>query len=122
MWARGDRDALRSALDNVVRNAVRHAPEGTRVGISLAATPEGAEIRVGDRGPGVPEGSLAAIFEPFVRVESAREREPGGAGLGLAIAARAVRLHGGTIGAVNRPEGGLEVALRLPAGPRPAGG
>jgi len=121
LWARGDRDALRSALDNVVRNAVRHAPEGTRVELSLAGTPEGAEIRVADRGPGVPEGSLGTIFEPFVRVESAREREPGGAGLGLAIAARAVRLHGGTIGAVNRPQGGLEVVLCLPAGPRPAG-
>ena len=109
-----DADALRSALENVVRNAVAHTREGTAVRIAVARTGAGAEIAVADRGPGVPEAALGSLFEPFFRVEEARERARGGAGLGLAIAARAVRLHGGEIAARNLPEGGLEILLRLP--------
>jgi two-component system sensor histidine kinase CpxA len=72
-------------------------------------------IRVLDSGPGVPEESLAKIFEPFYRLDDARNRLTGGAGLGLAIADRAVRLHGGQLSASNRKEGGLEVEIRFPA-------
>jgi two-component system sensor histidine kinase CpxA len=73
-----------------------------------------AVIRVTDRGPGVPQESLDKLFRPFYRLDDARERQTGGVGLGLAITERAVRLHGGTVRATNRPEGGLMVEIRLP--------
>ena len=111
----GDADALRSALENVVRNAVHYTPDGGEVRVAVARDGHWAAARVSDTGPGVPEEHLEAVFRPFFRVEEARDRQHGGAGLGLAIASRAVRLHGGTITARNRPSGGLEVEIRLPA-------
>ncbi len=110
---------LRSALENVVRNAVAHAPVGTGVDVVLAVTAAAgnggaAVITVRDRGPGVPEAELDRVFEPFHRVSEARERESGGVGLGLAITRRAVEWHGGSVAASNHPEGGLEVSIRLP--------
>ena len=110
----GDPDDLRSALENVVRNAVTHSPEGARVKVRVAADGPCATIAVADSGPGVPESALGSLFDPFFRVEEARERPRGGAGLGLAITARAVRLHGGEATARNLPSGGLEILLRLP--------
>jgi two-component system sensor histidine kinase CpxA len=74
-----------------------------------------AVIRVLDSGPGVPNDALEKIFQPFYRLDDARNRQTGGAGLGLSIADRAVRLHGGQMRASNRPEGGLEVEIRIPA-------
>ncbi len=68
-----------------------------------------------DSGPGVPEKDLSLIFEPFYRVGAARDRAGGGEGLGLAIAARAVAVHGGAIEASNLPSGGLAVCVELPA-------
>jgi len=111
----GDAEALRSALENVVRNAVHYSDAGGTVEVAVTRTGGEVAIAVRDAGPGVPEQHLAEVFEPFFRVEEARDRRRGGAGLGLAIAARAVRLHGGTIAARNRAGGGLEVELRLPA-------
>lgn len=111
----GQRQVLRSAIENVVRNAIACTANGSEVLIRVEASSDEAVVSVSDRGPGVPEGELAAVFEPFYRVEHARERGRGGAGLGLAITARAVALHGGSVEARNRPEGGLEVELRLPA-------
>ena len=105
---------LRSAVENVVRNAVRHAPEATAVRVSLRCAGGEAVIRVEDEGAGVPEESLKDIFRPFYRVGDARDRETGGAGLGLAITERAVRLHGGTVGAANLPGRGFAVEMRLP--------
>jgi two-component system sensor histidine kinase CpxA len=110
---------LRSALENVVRNAIAHAPAGTGVDVSLAvATAAGnggaAVIAVRDHGTGVPEAELESVFEPFHRVSEARERSSGGVGLGLAITRRAVEWHGGSIAAANHPDGGLEVTIRLP--------
>jgi two-component system sensor histidine kinase CpxA len=113
----GDPDALRSALDNVVRNAVRHTGEASTVRIAVEAGATAVTVAVDDQGPGVPGAALGSLFEPFFRVEEARERDRGGAGLGLAIAARAVRLHGGDIVARNRREGGLVVTISLPAVP-----
>jgi len=79
------------------------------------AEPEAAEVIVRDHGPGVPDKDLKLIFEPFYRVEAARDhRNGGGEGLGLAIAARAVSLHGGEIEARNFPGGGLAVSITLP--------
>jgi two-component system sensor histidine kinase CpxA len=70
-------------------------------------------LQVADRGPGVPEASLESIFRPFYRLDFSRQRATGGYGVGLAIADRAVRLHGGEVTAKNRPGGGLTVELRL---------
>jgi two-component system sensor histidine kinase CpxA len=111
---RGDRELLRQAIENVVRNALRYAPEGTSVEIAVAATPEEVSVTVRDRGPGVPAGELSAIFRPFHRVSDGRERESGGAGIGLAITERAIRRHGGTVRAENAAGGGLSVRIGLP--------
>ncbi|HHQ48322.1 MAG TPA: ATP-binding protein, partial [Acidobacteria bacterium] len=92
---------------------------GSTVELGVAAEGELIVVRGRDHGPGVAEESLARLFEPFYRVETARERGAGGTGLGLAIARRAVEGHGGTIRARNHPQGGLEVTLELPAA-RPA--
>ncbi|HEV7903997.1 MAG TPA: ATP-binding protein [Pyrinomonadaceae bacterium] len=110
---------VRSAIENVVRNAVRHTAEGTAVEIALTCevvnNRREALIRVRDHGAGVPEAALDKIFQPFYRVEEARDRQTGGSGLGLAIAARAMRLHEGRITATNAADGGLSVEMRLPA-------
>jgi signal transduction histidine kinase len=114
----GDEEILRRAIENVARNAVRFAPEGTAVEVTLARAEDETIIRVRDHGPGVPEEHLRAIFEPLHRVQPDRDRKTGGAGLGLAIAERAVRRHGGTIDAANASDGGLVVTIRLPAARR----
>jgi two-component system sensor histidine kinase CpxA len=116
-----DPDLLRSAIENAVRNATRYTAEGTTVEVQLerqqALKGNGEEIvvRVLDSGPGVPKEALAKIFEPFYRLDDARNRQTGGAGLGLSIADRAIRLHGGQLRASNRREGGLEIEIRIPA-------
>jgi two-component system sensor histidine kinase CpxA len=116
-----DPDLLRSAVENVVRNATRYTTEGTTVEVRLerqpAANGEEIVVRVLDCGPGVPDEALQKIFEPFYRLDDARNRKTGGAGLGLSIADRAIRLHGGQLRASNRKEGGLEVEIRIPAAP-----
>ncbi len=115
----GDPELLRSAIENIVRNAIRYTAEDTVVEIRLerqeAAKGSEAVIRVLDAGPGVPADALEKIFQPFYRLDDARNRQTGGAGLGLSIADRAVRLHAGQVHASNRPEGGLEVEIRIPA-------
>jgi two-component system sensor histidine kinase CpxA len=111
----GSPELLRSAVENVVRNALRHTAPGSEVEITLATRDSTAEITVRDHGPGVPEGELQNLFRPFYRISGARERDTGGVGLGLAITDRAIRLHGGTVGAANAPDGGLLVKIRVPA-------
>jgi signal transduction histidine kinase len=99
----------------VVRNAVRYTAPGTPVEISLSRQNGWATIDVRDWGPGVPETELKNLFLPFYRVAGARERQTGGAGLGLAIADRVVRLHGGSISAENLAGGrGFQIEIRLP--------
>jgi len=110
----GDPELLRSAFENVIRNALRYGPSGSVVEVA-ARRGDSIEVTVRDHGPGVPEKDLKLIFEPFYRVDAARDRAVGGEGLGLAIAARALEVHGGSIVARNVPAGGLEVAMRLPA-------
>jgi signal transduction histidine kinase len=114
-----DPDLLHSAIENVVRNATRYTAEGTTVEVRLerqsAANGEEIVVSVRDSGPGVPNEALQKIFEPFYRLDDARNRQTGGAGLGLSIADRAIRLHGGQLRASNRKEGGLEVEIRIPA-------
>jgi two-component system sensor histidine kinase CpxA len=114
----GVEELLRSAVENVVRNAVRFTAEGTAVEIALkrqnGSGDNFAVISVRDRGNGVPEESLEKIFRPFYRTEDARDRQSGGGtGLGLAITERAVRMHGGSVQATNAPGGGLSVEMKL---------
>ena len=109
----GQPELLRRAVENVVRNAIRHAPGDTAVEIGLERLGDVAAITVRDYGPGVPDHLLGAIFEPFVRVEGDRSRTSGGVGLGLAIARRAVDLHRGKISAQNAHPG-LLVRIELP--------
>ena len=107
---------LHSAIENVIRNAIKYTKPDTAVEISMledAADPDSIIIQIRDHGPGVPEEMLSRILEPFVRVEEARDRSSGGHGLGLAIADRAVRLYGGEIVARNEPDGGLSILIRL---------
>jgi two-component system sensor histidine kinase CpxA len=114
----GSADLLRSAIENIVRNAVRYTQEETQVEISLHQASRDhrpyAHITVRDHGPGVPEESLEELFRPFYRVGDARDRQSGGVGLGLAIADKIIRLHGGTLTASNAREGGLQMDLHLP--------
>lgn len=110
----GIEQLLRRAIENVIRNAVQYTPEGTEVEVALRIDSGDAVVTVRDRGTGVPESALTKIFHPFYRVDEARDREAGGVGLGLAIAERAVRLHGGRVTATNADGGGLIVTISLP--------
>lgn len=110
----GQGQLLHSAIENVVRNAVRHTIDGSAVVVRLNQNGTQAELTIDDQGPGIPEDYLQAVFEPFVRVSQARERASGGYGLGLAIAKRVIEASKGSISALNRPEGGLRVRIELP--------
>jgi two-component system sensor histidine kinase CpxA len=112
----GSPELLRSALENVIRNAIRYTAPGTVVLVELQCTRNNTSVTVSDSGPGVPEKDLPHLFEPFYRVAEARDRTSGGTGLGLAITERTVRLHRGTIEALNRPKGGLSVCMSFPEG------
>jgi two-component system OmpR family sensor kinase len=120
----GQPELLHRAIENVVRNAVKHTAAGSSVDVATTliardaesapgnAPPAGAwRLRVSDHGPGVPAAELAAIFEPFFRGGASTGD---GHGLGLAIAKRVVETHGGSIAAANRPAGGLTVEIVLP--------
>jgi two-component system sensor histidine kinase CpxA len=109
----GHQALLRSALENVVRNAIRYTAPGTPVEVTAQCGGEKISIVVRDHGPGLPESELTKVFRPFYRVENARDRDSGGTGLGLAITERVVRLHGGNVVARNHPSGGLSVEIQL---------
>jgi signal transduction histidine kinase len=116
----GDEQLLRSAIENVVRNAVSYTAEATAVEVSLRCQgDEGGQavISVLDKGAGIPQAALAEIFRPFYRVGDARDRQSGGIGLGLSISHRAVQAHGGTVKASNARSGGLLVEIFLPLTP-----
>jgi signal transduction histidine kinase len=109
----GDPELLRRSIENVLRNAIRYSPRDSAVEVSESAKNGRAVIRIRDYGPGVPENSLARLFDAFYRVDSDRNRGSGGIGLGLSIARRAIELHKGSIRAVNA-QPGLEVTMELP--------
>jgi len=113
----GNRELLHSAIENVLRNAVKYSPAGTSVEVGVSAPQSELQILVRDHGPGVPGGDLQRIFEPFYRVAESRDRDSGGEGIGLAITARVFEAHGGAATARNLAEGGLEVRLVLPLPP-----
>jgi signal transduction histidine kinase len=108
-----DRELLRRAAENVLRNAIRYAPEGTPIETTLEMSGAAALITFRDYGPGVPQELLPKIFTPFFRVDASRDNATGGVGLGLSIAQRAVDLHHGKLRARNA-EPGLLVSIELP--------
>jgi two-component system sensor histidine kinase CpxA len=111
----GYRSALLSAIENVVRNALRHGTGSSVVTVVLDATADDVLIDIEDDGPGVDDADLSKLFEPFFRTRASAEANGnGGTGLGLAIAQRAIELNEGHIEARNRESGGLAVAIRLP--------
>ncbi len=106
---------MRRALENIIRNAIRYTKEGTEVLVSIETKDKShIKISICDQGPGVPEDKLERLFEPFVRLSEARDRDSGGYGLGLAIAQRSITFHQGEIIASNREQGGLCVDVILP--------
>jgi two-component system sensor histidine kinase CpxA len=109
---------LRGAVENVVRNAVRHTAERTRVDVSLGRREmtDGARavIQVRDHGPGVPADAVATLFVPFNQVLADGPSNPERTGLGLAITRRTFEVHGGSATAANAPGGGFVVTLELP--------
>src|ERR1019366_8770195 len=111
--ALGSRELMRRAMENVVRNAIRYSPEKSAIQVSITDTEREATIVVRDYGPGVPQDALVRIFDPFFRVEEARDLNSGGSGLGLSIAKRAVQVHHGTITAENASPG-LRVQITIP--------
>jgi signal transduction histidine kinase len=115
----GNRELLHSAIENVVRNAIHHSPPHTQVKVTLLGNNGQVKVRVEDEGPGVPENALSRLFEPFFRVDESRGTT-NGFGLGLAIAARAVAAHGGSIEAHNLQPHGLQVEIQLPTAPEAA--
>ncbi len=116
----GHAEALRWAVENVLRNALAHTARDTEIEVSLWADERIARVIVRDRGPGVPEEALDAIFRPFYRVAADRDRRTGGAGVGLAITERVARRHGGSAYARAREGGGLEVTIELPRAREPS--
>jgi signal transduction histidine kinase len=110
---RGAPDLLWSAIENVIRNAIKHSPEGGVIGIGVRADADRLQLSVSDRGLGVAQADLASIFQPFFR-SHATSNNVDGHGLGLAIAQRVVDAHRGTISASNRDGGGLRVEITLP--------
>ena len=114
----GAREMLRGAVENVVRNAVRHTPNQTTVEISMDRIEVGgqtlAAIQVRDHGPGVPEDSVRDLFTPFHRFTPTATSSMDGTGLGLAITKRTFEVHGGHVYAANASDGGFVVRLELP--------
>lgn len=123
---RGQPEMLRRALENIVRNSIRYTPPGESIEVEISKkTVEGPKteskgfvdhvtVCIQDRGPGISEANLPHIFRPFYRVDMSRDGRTGGFGVGLAIAERAVQIHGGSIHAANRDGGGLSVEIILP--------
>jgi len=111
---RGDAAALRRAIGNLVENAVKYTPRGGKVELGLTVEDGAAVVSVADTGIGVEPADAERIFEPFVRLDAARSRDTGGAGLGLAIARSVVVAHGGTLTVESRAGSGSRFTIRLP--------
>ena len=114
----GDRRLLARALDNVLRNAKKYAQ--SRIVVQARSVGDKVEIVIDDDGPGIPEAEREHIFEPFYRLDRSRDRATGGFGLGLAIARKAILLHGGTVHAATAEAGGARFVMRIPATSTPA--
>lgn len=108
----GDDVLLETMLENLIRNAVRFSPKGTRVGVAVEPSGDAVAIRVSDCGPGIAPEFLESTFDWFF--DAPESRSPVGLGFGLAIARRVAEHHGGTLSLANRPEGGCEFQARIP--------
>lgn len=109
-----DRDAMSRVITNLLSNAVKYTPRGGEILITVEDTANETLFKVEDNGPGIPESELPYIFERLFRADKSRNRETGGAGIGLAIVKSIVSAHGGTVTAENRPGGGCRFTVRLP--------
>ena len=110
----GNAVLLHSALENVIRNAIRYTDENTCVELSMSTdNTDHVILNIRDYGPGIPDDMLTRIFEPFVRVGEARDRTSGGYGLGLAIANKAISLHSGSITAHHETGIGITMVIKL---------
>ena len=110
----GQPELVSRAVENILRNAIRYTSADGRVFLQVEKHKDNIVIRIEDEGEGVPDNSLKRLFEPFYRVETSRNQQSGGYGVGMAIADQAIRAQGGTIEASNRPTGGLRVDINLP--------
>ena len=110
----GQPELVSRSVENILRNAMRYTPDDAGVFLQVENYKDTVVIRIEDEGEGVPEDSLKHLFEPFYRVESSRNQQSGGYGVGMAIAEQAIRAQGGTIEASNRVTGGLRVDITLP--------
>lgn len=109
-----DSHLLARAIENILRNAIKYSPANSAISCQLKLLADYCQLDICDQGPGINEGQLSAIFQPFYRLSSNREHDSGGTGLGLAIVAQIVRQHDGSVTASNQRSGGLCVRLRLP--------
>jgi len=110
-----DRDRMRTAIRNLLENAVKYSlPDSGRVHVAATENGHGVVIRISDDGPGIPEGDISSLFEPFFRVDRSRSKKTGGYGLGLSIAKRIIETHGGTIAAENNADRGASFIVTLP--------
>ena len=114
-----DPDLVRRSLDNLMDNAIRHAPAGTAVRLASVRDAGTWHVEVGDEGPGVPAQARTRIFERFARLDGARARESGGVGLGLALSRAIVEAHGGTLELVDDRRKGATFRISLPASGEP---
>jgi signal transduction histidine kinase len=110
----GDPEMVREVLDNLVGNALKHAPDGTMVVVSTRAAGGQVRFDVRDSGPGIPESEQAALFERWTRTDSSRAKQLPGTGLGLSIVKRLVTAHGGTVGVSSRPGDGATFWVTFP--------
>jgi two-component system, OmpR family, sensor kinase len=110
----GDPHQLRQVVSNLLANATVHTPAGTPIEVALETDDDNVTLSIRDHGPGIADGAEDQIFERFWRQSTARGRESGGAGLGLAIVAGVVAAHGGHARASNHPEGGAVFTIELP--------
>jgi len=115
---KGDGELLRSAVENILRNAIRYVPSTGLIHVETELVERGSNsksiIRISDNGPGIPEPELVSVLRPFYRSKQAMHLQQDGFGIGLAIAQRAAGAHGGSINLRNRPEGGLSVEMSFP--------
>jgi signal transduction histidine kinase len=110
----GDPLALEHAFRNLIANAARHAAQGKWIGVSATGSSEEVQVRVRDRGPGIPEEERQRIFEPFYRSELTRTTQVRGTGIGLSLVKETVERHRGTLAVQSSPAGGAEFTVRLP--------
>ncbi|GHV42706.1 sensor histidine kinase [Clostridia bacterium] len=112
-----DKNRISGVLMNLLSNAVKYTPNGSEINVFIHDTPHAALLIIEDTGSGIPEAELPFIFERFYRADKSRNRNTGGAGIGLAIVKSVVTAHGGTIAAENRKDGGARFTVTLPKSP-----